>query len=260
MEFKVKDVTKVIEEFAPLSIQEKWDNSGLCIGSPDLPVTSVLLGLDCTPELVDEAVECGADMIVTHHPLIFSGLKKISPDDMIGKAVFKAIKAGISIYAAHTNADKVIAGVSGAMAAKLGLKDVEILSDEGEGTGLGVVGNLPEPLTVEQAVELVKNSFSLSALRASRPLEGKIERVAMCGGSGGSLIAAARAAGAQLYLSGDISYHNFFTSDDFMLMDIGHYESEIEIVDILFSLIKKNFPTFAVRITQNMHSNPIYYF
>ena len=260
MEFKVKDVTKVIEEFAPLSIQEKWDNSGLCIGSPDSPVTSVLLGLDCTPELVDEAVECGADMIVTHHPLIFSGLKKISPDDMIGKAVFKAIKAGISIYAAHTNADKVIAGVSGAMAAKLGLKDVEILSDEGEGTGLGVVGNLPEPLTVEQAVELVKNSFSLSALRASRPLEGKIERVAMCGGSGGSLIAAAKAAGAQLYLSGDISYHNFFTSDDFMLMDIGHYESEIEIVDILFSLIKKNFPTFAVRITQNMQSNPIYYF
>ena len=260
MEFKVKDVTKVIEEFAPLSIQEKWDNSGLCIGSPDSPATSVLLGLDCTPELVDEAVECGADMIVTHHPLIFSGLKKISPDDMIGKAVFKAIKAGISIYAAHTNADKVIAGVSGAMAAKLGLKDVEILSDEGEGTGLGVVGNLPEPLTVEQAVELVKNSFSLSALRASRPLEGKIERVAMCGGSGGSLIAAAKAAGAQLYLSGDISYHNFFTSDDFMLMDIGHYESEIEIVDILFSLIKKNFPTFAVRITQNMHSNPIYYF
>ncbi len=260
MEFKVKDVTKVIEEFAPLSIQEKWDNSGLCIGSPDSPVTSVLLGLDCTPELVDEAVECGADMIVTHHPLIFSGLKKISPDDMIGKAVFKAIKAGISIYAAHTNADKVIAGVSGAMAAKLGLKDVEILSDEGEGTGLGVVGNLPEPLTVEQAVELVKNCFSLSALRASRPLEGKIERVAMCGGSGGSLIAAAKAAGAQLYLSGDISYHNFFTSDDFMLMDIGHYESEIEIVDILFSLIKKNFPTFAVRITQNMHSNPIYYF
>ena len=82
----------------------------------------------------------------------------------------------------------------------------------------------------------------------------------MCGGSGGSLIGAARAAGAQLYISGDISYHNFFTPEGFMIMDIGHYESEIEIVDILFSLIKKNFPTFAVRITQNMQSNPIYYF
>ena len=260
MEYKVKDVTKVVEEFAPLSIQEKWDNSGLCIGSPEASVTSVLLGLDCTPELVDEAIECGADMIITHHPLIFGGLKKISPDDMVGEAVFKAIKAGISIYAAHTNADKVIAGVSGAMAAKLGLTDVQILEEDGEGTGLGVVGNLPEPMTAEQAVELVKNRFALKAVRTSKPIEGKIERVAMCGGSGGSLISAAKAAGAQLYLSGDISYHNFFTSEGFMLMDIGHYESEIEIVDILFSLIKKNFPTFAVRITQNMHSNPIYYF
>ena len=260
MEYKVKDVTKVVEEFAPLSIQEKWDNSGLCIGSPEAPVTSVLLGLDCTPELVEEAIECGADMIITHHPLIFGGLKKISPDDMVGEAVFKAIKAGISIYAAHTNADKVIAGVSGAMAAKLGLTDVQILEEDGEGTGLGVVGNLPESMTAEQAVEFVKNRFALKAVRTSKPIEGKIERVAMCGGSGSSLISAAKAAGAQLYLSGDISYHNFFTSEGFMLMDIGHYESEIEIVDILFSLIKKNFPTFAVRITQNMHSNPIYYF
>ena len=260
MQYKVKDVTQVIEGFAPLSIQEKWDNSGLCIGSPDAPVSSVLFGLDCTPELVDEAIECGADMIVTHHPLIFSGLKKISPDDMVGEAVFKAIKAGISIYAAHTNADKVIAGVSGAMAAKLALQNVEILSEDGEGTGLGVVGDLVEPMTAQQMVEMVKDRFALKTVKASKPVDGMITRVAMCGGSGGSLIGAAKAAGAQLYISGDISYHNFFTSEGFMLMDIGHYESEIEIVDILFSLVKKNFPTFAVRITQNMHSNPIYYF
>ena len=260
MQYKVRDVTKVIEEFAPLAIQEKWDNSGLCIGSNDAAVTSVLLGLDCTPELVDEAIACGADMIVTHHPLIFSGLKKISPDDMVGEAVIKAIKAGISIYAAHTNADKVIAGVSGAMAAKLGLRNVEILSEDGEGTGLGVVGDLPQPMTAMQMVEMVKDRFELTAVRTSKPVEGEISKVALCGGSGGSLISAAKASGAQLYLSGDISYHNFFTTEGFMLMDIGHYESEIEIVDILFSLIKKNFPTFAVRITQNMHSNPIYYF
>ena len=260
MRYKVKDVTQVIEGFAPLSIQEKWDNSGLCIGSPDAPVSSVLFGLDCTPELVDEAIECGADMIVTHHPLIFSGLKKISPDDMVGEAVFKAIKAGISIYAAHTNADKVIAGVSGAMAAKLGLKNIEILSEDGEGTGLGVVGELPEPMTAQQMLEMVKERFALKTVKASKPVEGEITKIAMCGGSGGSLISAAKAAGAQLYISGDISYHNFFTPEGFMLMDIGHYESEIEIVDILFSLVKKNFPTFAVRITQNIHSNPIYYF
>jgi dinuclear metal center YbgI/SA1388 family protein len=199
-------------------------------------------------------------MIVTHHPLIFSGLKKISPDNPVGEAVIKAIRAGISIYAAHTSADKVIAGVSGAMAARLGLVNVSILDEDGDGTGLGVVGDLPQPLTAQEAVALIKEKFSLKAMRTSRPLEGRISRVAMCGGSGGSLIGAAIKSGAQLYISGDISYHNFFTKEGFMIMDIGHYESEIEIVDILFSLIKKNFPTFAVRITQNIYSNPIFYF
>ena len=257
---KVKDIIKVIEDFAPLSIQESWDNSGLCVGSPEDEVTSVLLALDCTPALVEEAVACGADMIVTHHPLIFSGLKKISSDNMVGEAVIKAIKAGISIYAAHTNADKVLAGVSGAMAAKLGLENVRILDDEGAGTGLGTIGDLPEPMTADQAVAFVKDRFALKSVKTSKPLSGMISRVAMCGGSGGSLIGAAQKAGAQLYISGDISYHNFFTPEGFMIMDIGHYESEIEIVDILFSLIKKNFPTFAVRITQNINSNPIYYF
>ena len=257
---KVKDIIKVIEDFAPLSVQEGWDNSGLCVGSPEDEVTSVLLALDCTPALVDEAMGCGADMIVTHHPLIFSGLKKISPEDMVGEAVIKAIKAGISIYAAHTSADKVLEGVSGAMAARLGLENVTVLDMDGEGTGLGAVGDFPEPISAEQAIALVKEKFSLKAMKVSRPLDGMISRVAICGGSGGSLIAAAKKSGAQLYISGDISYHNFFTPEGFMIMDIGHYESEIEIVDILFSLIKKNFPTFAVRITQNINSNPIYYF
>ena len=257
---KVKDIISTIESFAPLSIQERWDNSGLCVGSPEDEVHSVLLGLDCTPELVDEAIACGADMIVTHHPLIFSGLKNISPENMVGAAVIKAIKAGISIYAAHTSADKVLAGVSGAMAARLGLTDVEILDEDGDGTGLGVVGNLPESLPAEEMTRLVKEKFGLKVLKSSRPLEGMISRVAMCGGSGRSLIGAAMKSGAQLYVSGDISYHDFFTEKGFMIMDIGHYESEIEIVDILFSLIKKNFPTFAVRITQNIYSNPIFYF
>ena len=256
---KVKDIIKVIEDFAPLSIQEGWDNSGLCVGSPEDEVTSVLLALDCTPELVDEAVRCGADMIITHHPLIFSGLKKISPDDLTGAAVIKAIRAGISIYAAHTNADKVLEGVSGAMAARLGLTDVQVLSDDGEGIGLGAVGNLPQPMPAAQVLALVKDRFSLKVVKSSRPVEVMISRVAVCGGSGGSLIGAAQRSGAQLYISGDISYHNYFTCEGFMLMDIGHYESEIDIVDILFSLIKKKFPTFAVRITQNINSNPIYY-
>ncbi len=257
---KVKDIIKVIEDFAPLAVQEGWDNSGLCVGSPEDEVNGVLIALDCTPQLVDEAVACGADMIVTHHPLIFSGLKKISPETQVGRAVIKAVKAGVSIYAAHTSADKVLSGVSGDMARKLGLEDVEILQKAGDETGLGVVGNLPQPVSAEEVIRLVKQRFALKTAKVSRPLDVPVSRVAMCGGSGGSLIGEARRSGAQLYISGDISYHNFFAEDGFMIMDIGHYESEIGIVDILFSLIKKNFPTFAVRITQNINSNPIYYF
>ena len=257
---KVKDIINVIEEFAPLSLQEKWDNSGLCIGSPEAEVTSVLLGLDCTPELVDEAAACGADMIVTHHPLIFSGLRKIAPDDPVGAAVIKAIAGGISVYAAHTTADKVMAGVSGAMAARLGLVNVSVLDPDSDGRGLGVVGDFPEPMSATGAIEYVKEKFSLKTLRCSRPLDGEISRVALCGGAGSSLIEKAMEAGARLYITGDLSYHRFFTPKDFMLMDIGHYESEKDIVPILFSLLKKNFPNFAVRITENVNSNPIYYF
>ena len=251
--YKVKDVAAAIEEFAPLSVQEKWDNSGLCIGSMEAPVGSVLLGLDCTPDLVDEAVSVGADMIVTHHPLIFSGLKKICPDDPVGLAVMKAVSAGIAVYAAHTSADKVIAG-------RLGLENIQILDVEGDGIGLGTVGDLPSPMSSDEAVAFVKERFGLKAARASKPLDIPVSRIAMCGGSGSSLIPEAIASGAQLYLCGDVSYHHFFTPEGFMIMDIGHYESEIEIVDILFSLLKKNFPTFAVRITQNIYSNPIYYY
>lgn len=257
---KVKDIVKAIEDFAPLSVQENWDNSGLTIGSPDAEVSSVLLGLDCTPELVDEAAASGADMIVTHHPLIFSGLKKISPQDPVGAAVIKAVSSGIAVYAAHTTADKVIAGVSWAMAGRLGLEDVSVLDPGEGGTGLGVVGNFPSPKSAEEALEYVKERFSLQVIRSSRPVKGRIERVALCGGAGSSLIGKAMSAGAQLYVTGDVSYHHFFTGDDFMIMDIGHYESEIGIVPVLFSLIKKNFPNFAVRITENINSNPVYYF
>jgi len=258
---KVSDITKVIEDFAPLSIQEEWDNSGLCIGSANSEVHSVLIGFDCTPALVDEAIEIGADLIITHHPLLFIGIKKIDPSDPVSLALIKAVKAGINVYAAHTTADKVISGVSGEMARKLGLKDIEILEKDGLASGLGAVGNLPEPISSTEAVELVKKTFNLKMVRTSKPVEIPISRIAMCGGSGSSLIEEAKASGAQLYLSGDISYHHFFTPEGFMLMDVGHFESEVEIVSILFSLIKKKFPTFAVHICMNINnSNPIFYF
>ena len=255
---KVKDITAVLEAFAPLSIQESWDNSGLCIGSPEDEVHGVLLGFDCTPELIDEAVARGCDMVVTHHPLIFRGLKRIQGGDPVSDAVIKAVRNGIAVYAAHTTADKVISGVSGAMARRLGLQDIALMEDEG-GFGLGAVGTLPQPMTGEEAIAYVKEKFGLKTLRCSRPVD-RIVKVAVCGGSGASEIDAARATGAQLYISGDISYHHFFTPEGFMVMDIGHFESEVEIVEILFKVISEKIPTFAVRISDSLgRSNPVRY-
>ena len=258
---KVKDITGVLEEFAPLNIQESWDNSGLLIGSPEDDVTGVLLGFDCTAELIEEAIQKGCNMVVTHHPLIFRGLKKINADDPVGAAVMKAVKAGVAVYAAHTTADKVLAGVSGAMARRLGLKDIEILEKEDENTGLGCIGNLPQPMTGIQALEHVRKAFGLKIIRYSRPLEQPFRKVALLGGSGGGDISSAIAAGAQLYITADISYHNFFTPEGFMVMDIGHFESEVEIVDIFLSEIRKKFPTFASYKSAVLDgSNPVRYY
>ena len=258
---RVRDITSAIEDFAPLSVQESWDNSGLIVGSPDQEVHGVLVGFDCTPELVDEAVASGMDMIITHHPLIFGGLKRISPDDPTGETVIKAVSAGIAVYAAHTTADKVIGGVSGTMARRLGLKDVTVLDEEGDGIGLGAVGNLPEPMSAEAFIKFVKSRLGLSVARCSRPLDIPVERVAMCGGSGSSLISKAMESGAQAYLCGDISYHHFFAPKGFMVMDIGHFEGEVEICDVLFSLLRKKFPTFAVRTSVKLGaSNPVFYY
>ena len=256
---KVKDIIAAIEAFAPLDIQEGWDNSGLCIGSPEDEVHGVLLGFDCTAALIDEAVAAGCDMVVTHHPLIFKGLKRIQGGDPVSDAVIRAVKAGVAVYAAHTTADKVIAGVSGAMARRLDLKDVSIMEDEG-GYGFGAVGTLPHPMTGEEAIGYVKEKFGLKAVRASKPV-ARVERVAVCGGSGASEIDAAFATGAQLYISGDISYHRFFTPEGFMVMDIGHFESEVDIVDILCKVISEKFPTFAVRKSECLgRSNPVRYY
>jgi len=256
---KVRDITAALEAFAPLSIQEGWDNSGLCIGNPEDEVHGVLLGFDCTPELIDEAVARGCDMVVTHHPLIFRGLKRIQGGDPVSDAVIKAVRAGVAVYAAHTTADKVIAGVSGAMARRLGLQDIALMEDEG-GFGLGAVGTLPQPMNGEEAVAYVKEKFGLQVVRTSCPV-ARVEKVAVCGGSGSSEIDAARATGAQLYISGDISYHHFFTPEGFMVMDIGHFESEVDIVEILSKVISEKIPTFAVRISDNLgRSNPVRYY
>lgn len=252
-------IAAAIESFAPLDIQEEWDNSGFCIGGPDSEVTSVLVGFDCTPELLEEAAETGADMVITHHPLIFSGLKKISSSDYVGRAVMTAIKNGITVYACHTNMDKVPGGVSGTLASVLGLCDVEILDKDTDGYGLGVIGTLPSPETCTSFLENLKSKLGVAALRHSSPTDRPVSRVAACGGSGHSFIHVAAAAGADVYLTGDISYHDFYAPDGMMIVDIGHFEGERMITDVICRLVMEKFPNFAVRIGKRV-VNPVHYF
>lgn len=256
---RAKEIISIFEEFAPSNIQESWDNSGLMVGDVSMEVNKVLLSLDFTEQLVEEAIECGANMIITHHPLLFKGVKKIGTDTYIERIITKLIKNDIIAYSMHTNIDKVPRGVSGLMADRIGLINQEVLESESqEEIGLGIVGNLKVPLSVEDFITMLKKQFSLKCLKSSAPIDSHIKRVALCGGSGSSLISSAIKSGAQVYISGDISYHNFFCEKDFMIIDIGHYESEIEVLDLMMNIILKKMPNFAVRKSE-INNNPIYY-
>ncbi|MCR5520009.1 MAG: Nif3-like dinuclear metal center hexameric protein [Bacteroidales bacterium] len=257
---KVRDIIAAIEDFAPAALQEDYDNTGLQIGSPEQEVHGVLVGFDCTEALVQEAVSRGCDMIITHHPLIFHPLRTICPSDPVGATVVAAIKAGVAVYASHTAADKTPDGVSWTMARKLGLQDVRVLVPEAPGVGFGVIGELPEALPAAEAVALVKKAFGAPVVRTSPLIKEPIRTLAMCGGSGSSLIGKAMEAGAQMYICGDISYHCFFVPEGFMVVDTGHFETEVEIVGVLLSVIRKKFPNFVSLMSDRIGTaNPVNY-
>jgi dinuclear metal center YbgI/SA1388 family protein len=258
---KAKEIISIIDNFAPPTFQESWDNSGLMVGDVNIDVTSVLIALDCTLEVIDEALLCGANMIITHHPLVFKGIKKISPTSVQGRMLIKIIKNDLIVYSVHTNIDKVKNGVSSLIADKLELENRSILSlDSADNEiGLGIIGDLPTSISPLSLIEKIKERFELDILKSSKLLDRDIKRVAVCGGSGSSLIDLAYNRGADLYLSGDLSYHNFFCEDGMMIMDIGHYESEIAVTTLIMDIILKKIPNFAVRISEK-NANPIYYY
>ena len=252
---KAKDIAAVIEAFAPLLDQEPWDNAGLCIGSPEAEVHGVLVGFDCSVALLHEAAARGADMVVTHHPLIFGGLKRIDPGDPVGAAVIEAVRRGIVVYAAHTNADKACGGVNSLMAGRLGLVEARALDE----SRLGMIGLLPAPMSGEAFCTLVKERFSLKQLRCSAPVE-EVRCVATSCGAGASFAEQAFRAGADAFVTGDVSYHRFFVPEGRMIVDIGHRESELEIVSKFVSLLREKMPTFAVYTATSENNNPIYYY
>ena len=361
----VNSICKLIEEVAPLSLQESYDNAGLLVGEPSMQVKGVLVCIDVTEAVIAEAIQKQCNLIVSHHPLIFSGLKRLVGENEVQRCVVQAIRNEIAIYAAHTNLDNVLGGVNGKIAEKIGLINHRILKPkpncllklvvfvprlhayslrealfeagagqigdydscsfnvEGLGTfrpnehakpfvgelnqfhtepevrvelilpdfirsqvlaalykahpyqepaydlislqnswkqvGGGLVGELVQEVDEMEFLGTLKGIFNQPSIRYTRLLGKKIKRVAICGGAGSSFLAAAIAAEADLFISGDFKYHEFFEAKDKILVaDIGHFESEQFTKDIFMEIITKKMPTFAVQIS-DIKTNPINY-
>ncbi|HET6991960.1 MAG TPA: Nif3-like dinuclear metal center hexameric protein [Bacteroidia bacterium] len=362
----LSEIISHLESIAPPSYQESYDNSGLITGNNKMQVTGILVALDCIEAIVDEAIVNKCNLIVAHHPIVFSGLKKINGKNYVERVLIKAIKNDIAIYAIHTNLDNVLSGVNSKICEKLGLKNCRILSPKrdllrkfvtycpadsaekvrealwnvgaghignysevsfnlsGTGTykgnensnpavgekgklmrepeerieiiytvnqeadilaalrsshpyeeiayelipienafqnvGSGMIGELEKPVAIMDFLRSIKTSMNTAIIRYT-PVEGKmVSKVAVCGGSGSFLLKDAISAGADVFVSADFKYHQFFDGEGkIVIADIGHFESEQFTIDLLNDNLKQKFPTFAIRKT-GINTNPITYF
>lgn len=360
----VKDIVYLLEEFAPLSLQESYDNAGLICGSLSNHITSVLLTIDITEEVIDEAINENCNLIISHHPLFLKGLKNLRPDTYVQRCLIKAIRHNLNIYSAHTNIDAVVHGVSQRMADKLQLTNRAILQPSGKlysltfytpteacdkvrdaileagaghignyshcsynssgtgtfkalaganpyvgelghihqeqeikseitvpayllercirilheihpyeepvcniipienpdpTTGFGIIGEIAEPVESISFLKNLKKIFQCQMIRHTSICKPYVKRIAVCGGSGSFLTQAARAKGADIYISADYKYHDFFQAENKLIIaDIGHYESEQYTKEIFYELLVKKISNFAVRFSR-VRTNPVYY-
>ena len=265
---KIKDILGALEEFAPLALQDGYDNAGLQIGlAEDAEATGVLLSLDVTEEVVNEAVLRGCNLIISHHPLMFQPVKSFTGKTHVERAILKAIKNDITVYAAHTNLDVAYGGVNFKMAEKLGLQKAEFLAgrenyisgDKTFTAGEGIIASLPEAVSKKAFMEQVKEVFRLKSLRVNNASPKSIKRVALCGGNGAFLIPQAIEKGADVFITGEIGYHRFFGYEkDILLLEIGHYESEQYTIELLRDIITKFAPSVHVCKAET-NINPIIY-
>lgn len=363
---KIKDITNYLESLAPLSLQESYDNSGLITGNRNDKLKGVLITLDTTEDVIDEAMEKNANLIISHHPIIFKGLKRLTGNNYVERSVIKAIKNDIALYSIHTNLDNSTEGVNRKLSEKLDLEDCRILKPKqnllrklvtfvpidhaekvresifnagagqignydscsfnlsGEGTfrggdntnpyvgekgkihyeneirvetiypeyieknilkalfeshpyeevaydiyplnnlfnqvGAGMIGVLKNSKTEEEFLSFVKNNLNCQTIRHTKMLGKKIKTVALCGGSGSFLINDAIRQKADAYISGDIKYHEFFDSDNkILIIDAGHYETEQFTKELIFDTLKKKFNNFACFLSE-ANTNPINYY
>lgn len=363
---KLKDIQRVFEESAPFALQEGFDNSGIQFGHPDTDVTKGLVCIDITEVIIDEAISKGCDLIISHHPILFGGLKSITGKDGVERSVIKAIKNDICLFSVHTNLDSVVNGVNYRFAEKLGLQSLKILdvkkdaliklivfcpgdhaesvrsaifaagagkigeydccsfNVEGTGSfragdasspfvgtkgelhyepevrietilpywlqdkvcmamqevhpyeevaydiyplknsfdraGMGVVGEIAQSMDERSFLAFIKDELSVECIRHNDFTGNEVKRVALCGGSGSFLRKKAFAAGADVFLTADVKYHEFFDfAGQMMILDVGHYESEQFTKEILYEIVAEKFTNFALLIS-DQSTNPVRYY
>lgn len=323
---KIKEVIVHLEQLAPPVYQESYDNAGLITGDPNQAVRGVICCLDSTEAVLDEAIARGCNLVVAHHPIVFSGLKRITGRTYVERVVIKAIQHNIAIYAIHTNLDNMYhRGVNTRISERLGLQDTRILVPKrslktavlrgsipeasvlrrmgvhsltplGEGhvsvmypsglegelrgllrtagtvmeavhavedgdtlVGAGMIGELSEPMSAGDFLQYLKRVMGAGVVRHTA-LTGKlVQRVAVCGGAGGALLKHAIAQGADVFVTSDYKYHEFFDAEgQIIIADIGHYESEQFTIELLHEIISEKFATFATYCTE-VSTNPVHY-
>jgi dinuclear metal center YbgI/SA1388 family protein len=265
---KIKSVISYLESIAPLSLQEGYDNAGLIIGNEDNEVLGAVISIDCTEAIVEEAIQKKCNLIISHHPIIFSGLTKITGKNYVERVVLKAIQNNIAIYAIHTNLDNVYQGVNKKICNKLGLNGCKFLlpktslfghSKGRQVAGSGMIGTLYKPMVEKEFLNKVKDVMQASSLRYTSLLGKKVKKIAVCGGSGGFLLDAAIEAKADVFITSDIKYHQFFDADNkIVVADIGHYESEQYTKELIHDMLKRKVSIFALHLS-DINTNPVSY-
>lgn len=230
---KCRELIEILEELAPVSLACDWDNPGLLAGRSDKEVRCVYLALDATDDVIDHAVECGADMIITHHPLIFKPLKKVNDEDFISRRILKMIRNDISYYAMHTNFDAAPGCMADLAGERLGIKDTKVLelmgkTKEEKDYGIGIFGCFNRAMTLREAAEAVKKAYGIPFVTVFGNMEKNVKTAAICPGAGGSTLGEALKCGADVYITGDISHHEGIdaVANDMAVIDAGHYGIE----------------------------------
>jgi dinuclear metal center YbgI/SA1388 family protein len=257
---KIKQVLSALEEFAPLPLQESWDNAGLQVGLTEAEVSGALLCLDVTERVVDEAIAKGCNLIVSHHPLLFRPLKQIRGANDVQRCVIKALKHDIVVVSMHTNMDNAKDGVNWKIAEKIGLQEVSFLgASPTETAGSGVIGNLGSPQAADDFVLFVKKQFDVECAMCNELLRRPIQRVAVCGGAGDFLLDEAVSKGADAFITGEMHYHQYFGYEQkIQICVIGHYKSEQFTAEIFRDIIQRECPGVRTEITEHC-TNPIMY-